>query len=72
MENFKNDNLPEYKFESSNLLKNRTRAALQIQQGCNHRCTCIIPYGRGKSLSLPIHEISNRVTKILKKDIKVP
>ena len=71
-ENFKNDNLPEYKFPNvPTYSKNRTRATLQIQQGCNHRCTfCIIPYGRGKSLSLPIHEISNRVTKILKKGYK--
>jgi threonylcarbamoyladenosine tRNA methylthiotransferase MtaB len=31
----------------------RTRAFVQIQQGCDHRCTfCIIPYGRGNSRSL--------------------
>ena len=39
---------------------------LQIQQGCNHRCTfCIIPYGRGDAVSLPFSEISKRVEKIL-------
>jgi threonylcarbamoyladenosine tRNA methylthiotransferase MtaB len=33
----------------------RPRAYLEIQQGCNHRCTfCIIPYGRGPSRSLPL------------------
>lgn len=31
-----------------------TRALLQVQQGCDHRCTfCIIPYGRGPSRSVP-------------------
>jgi threonylcarbamoyladenosine tRNA methylthiotransferase MtaB len=31
----------------------RTRAFVQIQQGCDHRCTfCIIPFGRGNSRSL--------------------
>jgi threonylcarbamoyladenosine tRNA methylthiotransferase MtaB len=33
---------------------NRVRAYLQVQQGCDHRCTfCIIPYARGPSRSLP-------------------
>ncbi len=32
----------------------RARAFLQVQQGCDHRCTfCIIPYGRGNSRSVP-------------------
>ena len=44
----------------------RTRALLQIQQGCNHRCTfCIIPYGRGNSQSLPIQGIIENVNKLL-------
>jgi threonylcarbamoyladenosine tRNA methylthiotransferase MtaB len=37
---------------------NHVRGYLQIQNGCNHRCTfCIIPYGRGNSRSVPIAEI---------------
>jgi threonylcarbamoyladenosine tRNA methylthiotransferase MtaB len=33
----------------------RSRAFVQVQQGCDHRCTfCIIPYGRGASRSLPV------------------
>ncbi len=33
----------------------RARAFVQVQQGCDHRCTfCIIPYGRGPSRSVPI------------------
>lgn len=36
----------------------RTRAFLEIQQGCDHRCTfCIIPFGRGPSRSVPPAEI---------------
>jgi threonylcarbamoyladenosine tRNA methylthiotransferase MtaB len=36
----------------------RTRAFLQVQNGCDHRCTfCIIPYGRGPSRSVPADEI---------------
>ena len=44
----------------------KTRALLQIQQGCDHRCTfCIIPFGRGHSVSLPIGEIVKRTEKFL-------
>jgi threonylcarbamoyladenosine tRNA methylthiotransferase MtaB len=36
-------------------LDGRTRAFLQVQQGCDHRCTfCVIPYGRGPSRSVPL------------------
>lgn len=36
----------------------RPRAYLEIQQGCDHRCTfCIIPYGRGPSRSLPLGQV---------------
>jgi threonylcarbamoyladenosine tRNA methylthiotransferase MtaB len=37
----------------------RTRAFLEVQQGCDHRCTfCIIPYGRGPSRSVPVERIA--------------
>ncbi len=36
----------------------RARAFVQVQNGCDHRCTfCIIPYGRGASRSVPIGEV---------------
>ncbi len=36
-------------------MEGRARAFLQVQNGCNHRCTfCIIPYGRGNSRSVPV------------------
>ena len=39
-----------------------TRAFLQIQQGCDHRCTfCIIPYGRGQNRSVPMEVIIRQV-----------
>lgn len=40
----------------------RARAFIQVQNGCNHRCTfCIIPYGRGNSRSVPIGVIVEQV-----------
>ncbi|MCW0235910.1 MAG: tRNA (N(6)-L-threonylcarbamoyladenosine(37)-C(2))-methylthiotransferase MtaB [Ferrovibrio sp.] len=39
----------------------RPRAYLEIQQGCDHRCTfCIIPYGRGPSRSLPLGAVAEQ------------
>jgi threonylcarbamoyladenosine tRNA methylthiotransferase MtaB len=36
-------------------MRGRTRAFVQVQNGCDHRCTfCIIPYGRGNSRSVPM------------------
>ncbi len=41
--------------------ENRARAFMQVQNGCNHRCTfCIIPYGRGNSRSIPVGEITKQ------------
>ena len=38
-------------------IEGHTRAFLQVQNGCDHRCTfCIIPFGRGNSRSLPIDD----------------
>ena len=52
-------------------LKNKTRALLQIQQGCDHRCTfCIIPFGRGESVSLPIGEIVERANTYIESGYK--
>ena len=39
-------------------LEGHARAFMQVQNGCDHRCTfCIIPYGRGNSRSVPMGEI---------------
>ncbi|MBX2834054.1 MAG: tRNA (N(6)-L-threonylcarbamoyladenosine(37)-C(2))-methylthiotransferase MtaB [Micavibrio sp.] len=43
-----------------------TRAFVQVQNGCDHRCTfCIIPYGRGNSRSVPIGVISEQIGKLV-------
>ncbi|MDO1558955.1 tRNA (N(6)-L-threonylcarbamoyladenosine(37)-C(2))-methylthiotransferase MtaB [Brevundimonas sp. 2R-24] len=40
----------------------RVRAYVEIQNGCDHRCTfCVIPYGRGNSRSAPAGEVVERV-----------
>jgi threonylcarbamoyladenosine tRNA methylthiotransferase MtaB len=44
----------------------RARAFVQVQNGCDHRCTfCIIPYGRGNSRSVPMGEIVAQVKKLV-------
>jgi len=44
----------------------RTRAFLEVQRGCDHRCTfCIIPYARGPSRSVPAEEVLGRARRLL-------
>jgi threonylcarbamoyladenosine tRNA methylthiotransferase MtaB len=44
----------------------RARAFVQVQQGCDHRCTfCVIPYGRGPNRSVPIGAIVNQVRTLV-------
>jgi threonylcarbamoyladenosine tRNA methylthiotransferase MtaB len=44
----------------------RARAFIQVQNGCNHRCTfCIIPFGRGNSRSVPMGEIVTQVRTLV-------
>lgn len=46
--------------------ENRSRAFIEIQNGCDHRCTfCSIPLGRGKSRSVPIAEIVRQVRHLV-------
>src|SRR5262249_43742661 len=46
-------------------LKDRARAYVEIQNGCDHRCTfCIIPYGRGNSRSAPAGEVVEQVRRL--------
>jgi threonylcarbamoyladenosine tRNA methylthiotransferase MtaB len=45
-----------------NGIEGRTRAFVQVQNGCDHRCTfCIIPYGRGNSRSVPMGAVVDQV-----------
>ena len=52
-------------------IENKSKAFLQIQNGCNHRCTfCIIPYGRGNSRSVPVGEIVKYAQNLVDKGYK--
>jgi threonylcarbamoyladenosine tRNA methylthiotransferase MtaB len=47
-------------------LDGRARAFVQVQNGCDHRCTfCIIPYGRGNSRSLQMDEVVTQVRRLV-------
>ncbi len=49
----------------------RARAYVQIQNGCDHRCTfCIIPYGRGPSRSVPAGEIVRQINLLVNRGYK--
>ena len=44
----------------------RTRAFVQVQNGCDHRCTfCIIPYGRGPSRSVPMGAVVEQMKQLV-------
>ena len=46
-------------------LDGRARAFVQVQNGCDHRCTfCIIPYGRGNSRSVPMGEVVTQIRRL--------
>ena len=46
----------------------RHRAYVQIQNGCDHRCTfCIIPYGRGNSRSVPAGTVVDQIKRLVGK-----
>ena len=46
-------------------LEGRARAFVQVQNGCDHRCTfCIIPYGRGNSRSVPMGEVITQMRSL--------
>ena len=47
-------------------LDGRARAFVQVQNGCDHRCTfCIIPYGRGNSRSVPVGAVVEDVRRLV-------
>ena len=46
----------------------RHRAYVQVQNGCDHRCTfCIIPYGRGNSRSVPAGVVVEQIKRLVDK-----
>ncbi|MCV0352643.1 MAG: tRNA (N(6)-L-threonylcarbamoyladenosine(37)-C(2))-methylthiotransferase MtaB [Nitratireductor sp.] len=47
-------------------IEGRARAFVQVQNGCDHRCTfCIIPYGRGNSRSVPMGAVVDQVRQLV-------
>jgi threonylcarbamoyladenosine tRNA methylthiotransferase MtaB len=47
-------------------LDGRTRAFVEVQNGCDHRCTfCIIPYGRGNSRSVPMGAVVEQIARLV-------
>lgn len=61
-QNFKPEEIIEYE---------GTRAIMQVQNGCNHRCTfCIIPFGRGNSRSVPIGAIISSIKNLVQNGYK--
>ena len=46
-------------------VEGKSRAYVQVQNGCDHRCTfCIIPFGRGHSRSVPMGEVVTQVRRL--------
>jgi threonylcarbamoyladenosine tRNA methylthiotransferase MtaB len=49
----------------------RARAFVEVQNGCDHRCTfCIIPYGRGNSRSVPAGLVIDRIKALVDADFR--
>ena len=49
----------------------RQRAYVQVQNGCDHRCTfCIIPYGRGNSRSVPAGVVVDQIKRLIDKGFR--
>jgi threonylcarbamoyladenosine tRNA methylthiotransferase MtaB len=47
-------------------MRERTRAFVQVQNGCDHRCTfCVIPFGRGNSRSVPVDAVVRQVETLV-------
>ena len=52
-------------------VEQRIRGFVQIQNGCDHRCTfCIIPYGRGNSRSVKPNNVVKQIRNLLEKNYK--
>jgi threonylcarbamoyladenosine tRNA methylthiotransferase MtaB len=49
-------------------IEEHTRAFVQVQNGCDHRCTfCIIPFGRGNSRSLPVDDVIAQARRLVER-----
>ena len=61
--------LPDHDEAAAHLVdgfEGKTRAFLQVQQGCDHRCTfCIIPFARGPSRSVPVGVVAEQARRLV-------
>lgn len=68
------DDIMRIKESSAHLVSSfegKARAFIEVQNGCNHRCTfCIIPFGRGNNRSVPIGAIVEQVRKLVANNYK--
>jgi threonylcarbamoyladenosine tRNA methylthiotransferase MtaB len=49
----------------------RARAYVEVQNGCDHRCTfCVIPYGRGASRSAPAGEVVDQIRRLARRGVR--
>lgn len=56
------DHAPQF----ADAFEDNTRAFVEVQTGCEHRCTfCIIPYGRGPSRSVPMGAVTDQIGKLV-------
>ena len=71
---FFGESASELKQDKTKILPNftkRSRAYLEIQNGCDHSCTfCIIPQGRGLSKSVPMNTILEKIRNLVNKGFK--
>ncbi|MFD2249006.1 threonylcarbamoyladenosine tRNA methylthiotransferase MtaB [Pseudochelatococcus lubricantis] len=52
--------------QMADAFEGHTRAFVQVQNGCDHRCTfCVIPYGRGPSRSVPMGEVVDSLKRLV-------
>lgn len=68
------DDIMEVKTTAAHLVdgfEGRTRAFVQVQNGCDHRCTfCIIPYGRGNSRSVALGPLVEQCRELVAQDYR--
>ncbi|MGV6871393.1 tRNA (N(6)-L-threonylcarbamoyladenosine(37)-C(2))-methylthiotransferase MtaB [Pseudochelatococcus sp. B33] len=52
--------------QMADAFEGHTRAFVQVQNGCDHRCTfCVIPYGRGPSRSVPMGAVVDGIRRLV-------
>ncbi len=68
------EDIMEHKGATDHLIESfnkHTRGFVQVQNGCDHRCTfCIIPFGRGPSRSVSTQNVINSINSLLKNGVK--